>query len=132
MERHDDPEVPIWVEHELALAAADIALRQGGWRGLTESDVRRMAYVVRWAVRKREDASHLRELAQLLAPQGRWDLQTSNSWRRIGTERGDGDILCPITQRDGHPDLQAAPNVLRYLVEAQPNRIIRLLAQVGQ
>lgn len=27
-----------------------------------------------------------------------WVLQTSNSYRRIGTSRGDGDVLCATTQ----------------------------------
>jgi len=56
-----------------------------------------------------------------------WELQTSNSFRRIG-QRGDGDILCgtkhPI---DGQPDLLAAPGVLDYIVAAQPRVVVGLL-----
>lgn len=36
---------------------------------------------------------------------GPWIIATSNSWRRIVSER-DGTTVCePITQPDGHPDL---------------------------
>lgn len=61
-----------------------------------------------------------------------WELQTSNSFRRIG-QRGDGDILCgtkhPI---DGHPDLLAAPGVLDYIVAAQPRVIVGLLHDLDE
>lgn len=57
----------------------------------------------------------------------RWRLQTSNSFRRIGT-RGDGDVLCATSHRaDGHPDLMALPGVLDYIVAAQPLVVLDLL-----
>lgn len=60
----------------------------------------------------------------------RWELQTSNSFRRIGC-LGDGDVLCgtkhPI---DAHPDLLAAPGVLNYIVAAQPRVVLQLLDEV--
>lgn len=56
----------------------------------------------------------------------RWELQTSNSFRRIGCY-GDGDVVCATTQRDGHPDLLAAPAVLDYIVAAQPEVVLALL-----
>ena len=60
-----------------------------------------------------------------------WLLQTSNSFRRIGTHDGDGDVLCgtkhPI---DAHPDLLAAPGVLDYVIAAQPRAVIQLLDDV--
>ena len=60
-----------------------------------------------------------------------WQLQDSNSFRRIGTPYGDGDVLCgtkhPI---DGHPDLLAAPGVLDYVVAAQPCAVLALLDYV--
>jgi hypothetical protein len=56
-----------------------------------------------------------------------WKLQTSNSFRRIGSD-GDGDVLCgtkhPI---DAHPDLLAASGVLDYVVAAQPRVVLALL-----
>lgn len=75
----------------------------------------------------------LRDLA-LAASQGNlrlpWSVQTSNSFRRIGTDRGDGDVLCAVTKRtDGRPDLHAAPHVLDYIVEAQPLNILQLIRE---
>lgn len=63
------------------------------------------------------------------ASKTRWELQTSNSFRRIGTHGcGDGDVLHAMTQRsDGHPDLVGAPGVLAYIIAAQPNVLLALL-----
>jgi hypothetical protein len=61
---------------------------------------------------------------------GDWELQTSNSWRRIGAH-GDGDVLLPTSHpRDRHPDLTAPSGVLHYIVAAQPNVVLRLLDQL--
>ncbi|MCJ7597548.1 MAG: hypothetical protein MUO41_02755 [Methyloceanibacter sp.] len=58
---------------------------------------------------------------------GRWSLQTSNSFRRIGCH-GDGDVLCGTKHpHDGHPDLLARPGVLDYIVAAQPRVVLELL-----
>lgn len=59
----------------------------------------------------------------------RWELQTSNSFRRIGCH-GDADVLCGTNQRDGHPDLLASAAVLDYIVAAQPRTVISLLDQI--
>lgn len=59
-----------------------------------------------------------------------WQLQTSNSFRRIGAY-GDGDVLCGTKHPvDGQPDLLAAPGVLDYIVAAQPRAVIQLLDDV--
>jgi hypothetical protein len=59
-----------------------------------------------------------------------WRVQTSNSFRRIGTDRGDGNVLCAVTQRsDGHPDLLAPEDVLNYIVAAHPLVVLELLDQ---
>jgi hypothetical protein len=59
-----------------------------------------------------------------------WELQTSNSFRRIGAA-GDGDVLCGTIQRsDGHPDLLAKPEVLEYIVAAQPRVVLELLDEI--
>jgi hypothetical protein len=61
---------------------------------------------------------------------GRWSLQTSNSFRRIGCH-GDGDVLCGTKHpHDGHPDLLARPGVLDYIVAAQPRVVIEMLDDV--
>ena len=60
-----------------------------------------------------------------------WQLQTSNSFRRIGTTYGDGHVLCgtkhPI---DGHPDLTGATGVLDYIIAAQPSVVLALLDEL--
>jgi len=57
-----------------------------------------------------------------------WQLQTSNSFRRIGTTYGDGDVLCGTKHpRDGHPDLLAAQGVLDYIIATQPSVVLALL-----
>jgi hypothetical protein len=58
----------------------------------------------------------------------RWILQTSNSFRRIGTRFGDGDVLCATKHpHDGWPDLLGASGVLDYIVAAQPHVVTALL-----
>lgn len=78
----------------------------------------------------KDDRQKLRDAAFAVVPwavERRWELQTSNSFRRIGA-RGDGDVLCATTQpSDGHPDLHAAPGVLDYIVAAQPRAVVALL-----
>jgi hypothetical protein len=62
----------------------------------------------------------------------RWELQTSNSFRRIGCH-GDGDVLCATTQRsDGHPDLLAPAGVLDYVIAAQPRAVLELIDDLQQ
>ena len=80
-----------------------------------------------------EQTRRLRELAlsitrgDLRRP---WSVQTSNSFRRIGTDRGDGDVLCAVKQpSDGQPDLHASPGVLDYIVAAHPLAVLELLDQ---
>ena len=65
------------------------------------------------------------------APAENWQLQTSNSFRRIGTN-GDGDVLCGTKHPvDGHADLLAARGVLDYIVAAQPRVVLQLLDDVA-
>jgi hypothetical protein len=65
---------------------------------------------------------------------GPWKWWTSNSWRRLtahdvaGRYERDGNVLCPIKCRDGHPDviiseadmalIAAAPDLYHALEEA--------------
>ena len=76
---------------------------------------------------------HLRALAERATP-GPWELQTSNSWRRIGTAGGrfvDGDILSPTTHRgDNHPDLAARQEDLDFIVAADPSTVMALLDEI--
>lgn len=80
-----------------------------------------------------DQTNNLRKLA-LLVTRGDlrrpWSVQTSNSFRRIGTDRGDGDVLCAVTQRsDNHPDLRAAPHVLDWIVATHPFVVNGLIEQ---
>lgn len=80
-----------------------------------------------------DDRNKLRSLATALltSPTGLWELQTSNSFRRIGTSSGDGNVLCATKQpSDGHPDLHSAPGVLSYIIASQPRGVIDLLDQI--
>ena len=77
----------------------------------------------------RAERDEIRELARraLGVRPGVWTLQTSNSFRRLGT-RGDGDVLCATTHPvDRQPDLLAPPGVLEYLVAVQPKIGLELL-----
>jgi len=60
-----------------------------------------------------------------------WELQTSNSFRRIGVN-GDGDVLCALNQRDGHPDLHAARGVLDFIIAAQPLIVLEMLDMLDE
>lgn len=74
----------------------------------------------------------LRHLAHS-APQSEWELQTGCSWRRIGCDGRDGNILRPNNHHiDGHPDLAAGDNVLGYIIAAQPRNVLKLFAEIDQ
>lgn len=78
---------------------------------------------------KYDELKWLAEEVQMSAA-GTWTLQTGCSWRRIGNEFGDGNVLRPCAhQHDGWPDLSAAPYVLEYLIAAQPSAILELIAE---
>lgn len=81
-------------------------------------------------LKQRQKLRDVAERAATTRP-GPWELQTSNSFRRIWTRRGDGDVLCATTQRsDGHPDLLAHPDVLEFFVATPPSVIIDLLDEI--
>lgn len=81
------------------------------------------------------DRPHLRALAERATP-GPWELQTSNSWRRIGTAGArfaDGDVLAPTTHRgDNHPDLAARQEDLDFIVAADPATVMVLLDEIDR
>lgn len=60
-----------------------------------------------------------RELISKATP-GPWAVWDSCSWRRIGTREpfADGNVICPIIQRDGHPDLLARREDLELAARA--------------
>lgn len=78
------------------------------------------------------DHAELRRLAKAATP-GPWRVQTGCSWRRIGTDNGDGDVLRPCTHpHDGWPDIAAPVENLEYIAEANPKTILALLDEIDQ
>jgi hypothetical protein len=58
-----------------------------------------------------------------------WQLQTSNSWRRIGTPTMDGCVICPDQHSDGHPDLNIGRNDAA-LICAAPDLLEAAMAEI--
>jgi len=78
------------------------------------------------------DHAELRRLAKAATP-GPWRVQTGCSWRRIGTDSGDGDVLRPCTHpHDGWPDIVAPAENLKYIASANPKAILALLDEIDQ
>ncbi|MGK8309864.1 ead/Ea22-like family protein [Pseudomonas aeruginosa] len=76
------------------------------------------------------DHAELRRLAKAATP-GPWRVQTGCSWRRIGTDSGDGDVLRPCTHpHDGWPDIVAPAENLEYIASANPKTILALLDEI--
>jgi len=99
----------VTVEQKLKLRALALALTRGDGKIVTEDG---------W---------------QTLDLRRPWSVQTSNSFRRIGTDRGDGNVLCAITQpSDRQPDLHAPAGVLDYIVAAHPLVVLELLDQLDR
>jgi len=63
------------------------------------------------------------------APQGAWQVWTSNSWRRVYAN--DKPAITPCVQRhDNHPDLMFAPGVKEWLEGVTPAAVLELVAEV--
>ncbi|HHK4000367.1 TPA: ead/Ea22-like family protein [Pseudomonas aeruginosa] len=78
------------------------------------------------------DHAELRRLAKAATP-GPWRVQTGCSWRRIGTDSGDGDVLRPCTHpHDGWPDIVAPAENLKYIASANPKTILALLDEIDR
>ncbi|HCI2493964.1 ead/Ea22-like family protein [Pseudomonas aeruginosa] len=76
------------------------------------------------------DHAELRRLAKVATP-GPWRVQTGCSWRRIGTDSGDGDVLRPCTHpHDGWPDIVAPAENLKYIASANPKALLALLDEI--
>lgn len=85
------------------------------------------------------------DLAALVAQAtpGPWKWWTSNSWRRLSSERQEGGVICPFVARDGHPDLTVsdadarliamAPDLARTVLEQQAEiaRLLEVLRSAG-
>lgn len=76
------------------------------------------------------DYAELRAAIDAGPTPGPWRVQDGCSWRRIGSDLGDGDILRPVVnQNDGWPDLAARQETLNYIAAANPSVIRALLAE---
>lgn len=75
----------------------------------------------------KDPVQEARELLARATP-GPWAVWDSCSWRRTGTKEpfADGNVICPITQSDGHPDLLAKREDLELAARAP--ELLRLLA----
>ena len=65
------------------------------------------------------------------APQGKWEVRTSNSWRRVYATDGSSarSVILPAVQHDGHPDLAFAPGVKEWLEAVPPSTVLSLIAE---
>ncbi|GEM_PF-5731552 len=72
----------------------------------------------------------LEALARAATP-GPWLLQDSCSWRRIGTDPGScGDVLLPVVQSDGQPDISASRGNLEYITAVDPTTVLSIIELV--
>jgi hypothetical protein len=63
------------------------------------------------------------------APSGKWEVWTSNSWRRVYA--GNTPVITPCVQRhDHHPDLMFGPGVVAWLEGVTPDVVRELIAEV--
>lgn len=63
------------------------------------------------------------------APRGKWEVWTSNSWRRVYA--GGVPAITPCVQRhDNHPDLSFGDGVREYLEGVTPETVLALIAEV--
>jgi hypothetical protein len=66
------------------------------------------------------------------APAGKWEIWTSNSWRRVYADQGREKVMLiePTTQRDRWPDLMFGPGVEAWLEGLTPEVALSLIAEV--
>lgn len=77
------------------------------------------------------DLDRLEALAKA-APRGKWEIWTSNSWRRIYADQGREKVrvLEPTTQHDRWPDLMFGPGVEAWMEGFTPEVALALIAEV--
>lgn len=77
------------------------------------------------------DLDHLESLAKA-APQGKWEVWTSNSWRRVYADQGSEKVrvIEPTTQHDRWPDLMFGPGVEAWMEGFTPEVALALIAEV--
>ena len=78
------------------------------------------------------DLDQLESIAKA-APQGKWEVWTSNSWRRVMASDGSETtrVMEPCVQRhDNHPDLMFGPGVEAWMEGFTPEVALALIAEV--
>ncbi|MBV8060546.1 MAG: hypothetical protein JO253_03350 [Alphaproteobacteria bacterium] len=66
-----------------------------------------------------------------MATPGPWELQTSNSYRRVGTQCADGDVVRGTNHPlDNWPDLAAKAGTLEFIAAADPDTVRALALEV--
>jgi hypothetical protein len=77
------------------------------------------------------DLDKLEALAKA-APSGKWQVWTSNSWRRVYADQGRDKVrvIEPATHRDHHPDLMFGSGVEAWLEGFTPDLALELIAEV--
>jgi hypothetical protein len=69
------------------------------------------------------------------APSGRWEVWTSNSWRRVMAQSPNSvrtvQVIVPcVHPHDNHPDLMFGPGVKEWLEGVTPDALLSLIAEV--
>lgn len=66
------------------------------------------------------------------APAGKWEIHTSNSWRRVFADQGREKVrvIEPTTQHDRWPDLVFGPGVKEWIEGVTPDTVLALIAEV--
>lgn len=78
------------------------------------------------------DLEELETLAKN-APTGKWEIHTSNSWRRVYADQGRDKVrvIEPCSHpMDSHPDLMFGPGVKAWLEGFTPEVALALIAEV--
>lgn len=77
------------------------------------------------------DLDRLEALAKA-APQGKWEIWTSCSWRRIYADQGREKVrvIEPTTQHDRWPDLAFGPGVEAWMEGFTPEVALALIAEI--
>jgi hypothetical protein len=77
------------------------------------------------------DIDKLEALAKA-SPAGRWEVWTSNSWRRVYANQGREQVrvIEPAVQHDRWPDLMFGDGVAAWLEGVTPDVVVALIAEV--
>lgn len=79
------------------------------------------------------DLAKIKAAAERATP-GKWQWWTSNSWRRLRSEKGHGATLSVVepyaSRSDGHPDCIVSQEDMDFIEAAQPTTVLALIGRV--